>query len=387
MRQIYLDYNATTPLGPGVMEAMMPYLKNRFGNASSLHQAGQKARYAVEQARESIAGSIGARIEEIFFTSGGTEANNLALWGIARTAMGKSKRHLMVSAIEHPSVLGPVRELAHSDGFRLTSIPVSNEGVIDLGYLSDHLQSDTAVVSIMHVNHETGVIQPLKEVRALLRSRDILFHVDASQSLGKISFNVKDFECDFATLSSHKIYGPKGVGALYIRKGVALKALFHGGHQEKNIRPGTENVPAIVGFGKAAEFILSHSTKEAHRLSRLKERFKLGLTRCLDGLRFNGAEVNTIPSTLNVCFEAISSDTLVMNLDLEGICVSTGSACTAGSVEPSHVLLAMGLKPELARSSVRFSMGYYTTEDEVDTCTALIPSIVKRLRKAIVYAD
>ncbi len=380
--EAYLDYNSTTPVDPRVFEAMKPYLTAEFGNASSFHRKGQAARNAVESARERIADFLGVEPGDIFFTSGGTEADNLAVKGAAEAFEGKRK-HLVVSAIEHQAVLFPAKQL-EARGFRLSIIPVDVNGVVDMQELKKAVTSDTALVSIMHANNETGSIQPVTEAARIAHERGALFHTDAVQSLGKINIDLDAMPADLLSLSAHKVCGPKGAGALYVRKGVKIKPQLHGGHQEKNIRPGTENVAAIAGFGKAVELLADAAARadEVARVRRLRDKLFEGIHRSVPDALSNGDTAKGVYNTLNLSFPGLDGETLLMNLDLKNICTSTGSACTAGSVEPSHVLLAMGLGEARARAAVRFSLGRFTTDAEIDYALKELPAIVERLRKA-----
>lgn len=374
----YLDYNATTPLDPEVLAVMQPFFAENFGNASSFHQAGQKARHAVEEAREKVADCLETEPGDIFFTSGGTESNNLAIKGALESQDGK-RRHLIVSQIEHQAVLHPAQYL-EKKGYLVSYAPVNASGEVDLNYLKKMITEETALVSLMHVNNETGTIQPIQEAAKLAHVKGALFHADAVQSFGKLKINLEE-DIDLLSLSGHKICGPKGVGALYIKKGVKIKALTHGGHQEKNIRPGTENVPAIVGLGAAVKLAEKNQASESARVLKLRDKLHEGLKKSVASFRLNGHEINRIYNTLNLSFEGLDGETLLMNLDLKNIYVSTGSACTAGSVEPSHVLLAMGLPEKLARAAIRFSLGRFTTEKEIEYALSEIPSVIKRLRE------
>ncbi len=375
----YLDYNSTTPLDPAVLDAMLPYFKGEFGNASSIHKKGQTARHAVEAARERIADFIGTEPGDIVFTSGGTEADNLAIKGVM-IGCAEKRKQLVVSAIEHQAVLGPA-ELLKKSGFEVTVVPVKKNGIVDLDRLKETITPKTALVSLMHVNNEVGAIQPVKEAGEMAHAQGAFFHCDAVQSFGKLLLDVEKMGVDLLSMSAHKICGPKGAGALYIRKGMKLKAQTHGGHQEKNVRPGTENVAGIVGFGKAVELVETLHTEEAQRVERLRNRLHGGLRQNLSGLHLNGDPDRRLYSTLNLSFEELDGETILMNLDLKNIFTSTGSACTAGSVEPSHVLLAMGLSEKLARAAVRFSLGRFTTDAEIDYVLQELPPIIERLRK------
>jgi cysteine desulfurase len=381
-KEIYLDYNATTPVDPLVAEAMKPFFGKEFGNPSSFHKKGQAARHAIEAAREEIANFLEVEPGDLIFTSGGTESDNLAVKG-AMEFFGSTRRHLVVSSIEHQAVLYPAREL-EKRGFKVSVVPVSPQGLVDLEALGREITQDTALVSVMHANNEVGTLQPVAEIARLAHEKGALFHTDAVQSFGKMKIFLEDWGVDMLSASAHKICGPKGAGVLFIRKGLKIKPLFHGGHQEKNIRPGTENVPAIAGFGEAVRVAARVQKEEAARVGDLRDKLEAGLWKRLGGLRLNGDSKNRIYSTLNVSFEGLDGETLLMNLDLKNIYASTGSACTAGSVEPSHVLLAMGLGEKMARAAIRFSLGRFTTQKEIDYVLEELPGIVGRLRKNVV---
>ena len=376
--QAYLDYNATTPLDPQVKEVMAAALS--LANASSFHQEGQKARNAVEEAREIIAASLSVEPGDIIFTSGGTESDNLAVRGVVMARMIERK-HLAVSTIEHQAVLHTAQHL-EKRRCPVSYVPVRPDGVVNLEELQKAVTDQTALVSLMHVNNETGVIQPIQEAAKIAHAKGALFHVDAVQSFGKMEIDPETLGIDLLSISAHKICGPKGAGALYIRKGVKIEALLHGGHQEKNIRPGTENVAAIAGFGKAAQLALKRMKEETLRVGVLRDKLEKGLTQNISGTQLNGDPKNRIYNTLNMSFDGLDGETLLMNLDLEGIFVSTGSACTAGSVEPSHVLLAMGLGEVRARSAIRFSLGRFTTDAEIEHAERAVGALVERLRQA-----
>ncbi len=383
LREVYLDHNATTPIAPEAARAIRECLEDHFANPSSVHRPGQEARHRLEEARETLASIIGAQPQEIFFTSGATESNNLAIQGAARIMKAQGKRHLVTTAFEHPSVLGPFRYLEDSGEFRITVVGVTPEGLVRPAEILEALRPDTGFVSVMHVNHEVGTIQPIGEIAGMLKERGILFHTDLSQSFGKVPFSVDEIACDFASFSAHKIYGPKGMGALYVRGRSPLAPLFYGGHQEKNVRPGTENVAFAVGLAEAAKFMEKVRAKDAGRLFLLKKKFLQGLEENIQGVSVNGPVEKTVYTTLNVAFEDVDGEALLTNLDLEGIHAATGSACTAGSLEPSHVLLAMGIPEALARSSIRFSLGHGTSEEDILYCIERISSTVTFLRTGV----
>ena len=378
--EAYLDYNATTPVDPAVFDAMKPYLSLEFANASSFHRKGQAARHAIESAREKIADELAVEPGDIIFTSGGTEADNLALRGTMVSRLAERK-HLVVSSIEHQAVLHTAKYLSCL-GCEVSVVPVNANGIVDLAKLKSTVTEHTSLVSLMHVNNEVGTIQPIEEAARIAHEKGAYFHVDAVQSFGRMAIHPEEAGIDLLSISAHKICGPKGSGALYIRKGIKIRPVFYGGHQEKNIRPGTENVAAIAGFGKAVEVTQENHETESKRVRALRDALEKGITQKIPGVRLNGDPKMRIYNTLNMSYEGLDGETLLMNLDLKNIYVSTGSACTAGSLEPSHVLIAMGLPEKLARATIRFSLGRFTTEREVDYVLAELPAIVERLRKS-----
>jgi len=378
MKRIYLDYAATTPTHPEVVKEMLPYFNEVYGNPSSIYQIAQRAKGAVEEAREKVARLLNAKTEEIIFTSGGTEADNMAIKGIT-WANKKRGNHIVTSKIEHHAVLNTCRWL-EKQGFKVTYVSVDRYGMIDLDELKRSLTDKTVLVSIMHANNEVGTIEPIQEIARITKERGIYFHTDAVQTAGKVPIDVKELGIDLLSLSGHKLYGPKGVGALYIRKGVKILPLIHGGHHERNKRAGTENVPGIVGLGKACEIAAKEMANEEKRLKRLRDRLYKGLNERIDEIVLNGHPQNRLPGILNICVKYVEGESMLINLDLEGICASSGSACTSGSLEPSHVLLAMGIPPEVSHGSLRFSLGRDTTEEDVDRVIEVLPSIVEKLR-------
>ncbi len=379
MRRVYLDHNATTPLSEKVLDAMLPYLKRNSGNPSSIHWAGREAKKAIEDAREKIAYILNASPEGIIFTSGGTEANNLAILGSAFKSP-PSRRHIITTTVEHSSVLNTMQFLS-THGFRITKLNVDSEGMINLTELEENLTDETFLVSIMHVNNETGNIYPVEKIGEILREKNILFHCDAVQSFGKLDVHPLRWNADLISLSAHKIYGPKGVGALYVRNKNNLLPVMFGGMQEMGLRPGTENVAGIVGFGMAAEIINEGKEEFLEKCYKLINRLERRIFSEITGVRLNGHAEKRIPTTLNVSFEGVEGESIVMNMDLNGIAISSGSACSAGAIEPSHVLLAMGLTEEMAEASVRFSIGMDTTEDDIDYTVDVLKEVVFRLRK------
>ena len=382
MENIYLDHNATTPVDPAVIEAMLPFLQKGFGNASSVHNFGRDAKVALENAREQIASVINCDPSELYFTSGGTESDNLALLGSAYQQKKKGRNHLIVGATEHHAILEPAEHLHHDEGWDLDLLPVDGEGFSSPDTLKTLLRDDTAIVSVMHGNNETGVIQPIKELATVARERKILFHTDAVQSIGKVKVDVRDLGVDMASLTGHKIYGQKGTGALYIRSGVKIAPLFYGGSHEKKRRPGTENVAGAVGLAKALEIAQERADADFTMLTELSTYFIDAVLKKIPDVKFNGPrDSRRIPQTMNFAFTGVEGESIVLALDLKHVAVSAGSACTSGAVEPSHVLSAMGIPPVTARGSVRFSMGRSTTQKQLDYVLTELPPIIERLRE------
>ena len=375
---IYLDYNSTTPVDRAVLEAMLPYFVDNFGNASSIHSAGQRGRAAVDAARDSVAALIGAKPAEIVFTSGGTEADNLALFGSV-AASNQTRKHIITTAIEHHAVLNAAQAL-EKQGVEVTFVPVGASGIVDPEDIRRALRPESILISVMHANNEIGTIQPIEEIGRIAAEAEVYFHSDAVQSAGKLPLDVNRLGVDFLSLSAHKIYGPKGVGALYVRAGTPLEPQFYGGHHERDQRPGTENVPGIVGLGNAAELANENLTGDVLQLAILRDRLERALVGSLPSVRINGDAKWRIPNTTNLAFAGASGESLVIALDLQGVACSTGAACSSGAVEPSHVLLAIGLSPDDARSSLRFSLGRPTTSDEIESAIEIIPAAVERLR-------
>ena len=381
MERIYLDYNATTPLRPEVRDTMMPYLTEAFGNGSSIHAYGREARNAIDTAREQVAALIGAKSpSEIVFTGSGTEADNHAIKGLTELEKSRGKgNHIITSSVEHHAVLHTCHYLEQR-GFEVTYLPVDRYGRVCLQQLRDAIRETTVLISIMHVNNENGTIQPLEEICEIAQAHGIPLHTDAVQSVGKLDIDVQALGVNLLTLSGHKIYGPKGIGVLYVRRGTRLANLVHGGSHERNRRAGSENVPAIVGLGTAAELAKQEQTAYAAHLHNVTQRLRDGLDKHLRGLHYNGHPKHCAPGTLNVSFENVEGESLILRLDMEGICVSTGSACTSGSMEPSHVLAALGLPPRLAQGTVRFSLGSRTTAAEIDAVLAKLPKVIQQMR-------
>ncbi len=376
---IYLDYTATTPLAPEAWGAMQPYFERHFGNPSSIHAAGRETRAAIDDARDRLARLLGAKPHEIIFTGGGTEADNLAVLGLAR-AHAAHGRHIITCATEHHAVLHACEHLQKRENFRVTWLPVDAGGRVDVQRLADALTPETTLVTIMTANNETGTLQPVVEIAALCRARGVLFHSDAIQSFGKEPLDSRDF--DALSLAAHKFHGPKGAGLLYLRTGLHLERLQHGGSHENERRPGTENIAAIVGLARAAELALATMDAERPRQAALRDRLWQGIREAFPTAVRNGAPGHTLANTLNVSFPGLDGEGLLMNLDLAGICASSGSACMVGSIQPSHVLLAMGLAPELAAATVRFSLGKETTLEDIETTIQRLPAIFARLDAA-----
>lgn len=376
MHRVYLDNNATTPLLPEVFEAMRPYFGEEFGNASSIHHHGQQTRGAVEDAREAVAALLGCRASEIIFTSGGTEADNLALAGLVGP-----RDHVITSSIEHHAVLLTCKHLEET-GCEVTVLPVDGRSWVDPGDVRRALRPNTKLISVMMANNETGVRQPVEEIGQIAAEAGVYFHTDAVQAAGKIPIDVRKIGCHALSISGHKIHAPQGVGALYLRKGTQIKPLFYGGRHERSRRAGTENVPGIVGLGKAA-----HIAKKAfdagddQKIAAMRDRLQQGILARVEEAGVNGANAARVPNTTNIHFDHIDGEAMVIALDLAGLAVSTGAACSSGAIEPSHVLVAMGLRPNQARASIRFSLGKQTIDEDVDLALTLVPKTVARLRE------
>ena len=378
MRRIYLDYAATTPTHPEVVKAMLPYLTNVFGNPSTIYSYGQEARGAVEEARTNVAELIGARGEEITFTSGGTEADNFALKGIAYASEHKGD-HIITTSIEHHAVVESCKFLERR-GFKVTYLPVDGYGLVAPQDIKKAITNKTILISVIHANNEVGTIEPIGEIGKIAKEAGICFHTDAVQTVGHIPVNVDTLGVDLLSISAHKVYGPKGVGALYIKKGTRLIPLMHGGEQEKRHRAGTENVPAIVGLGKAVELAGQEMDKETEWLTCLRDKLIKGLLERIDHIRLNGHPLKRLPNNVNVSVDFVEGESMLLNLDLEGICASTGSACSSSSLEPSHILLALGLSPEQAHGSLRFTLGRENTEEDIECVLEVLPRVVAKLR-------
>jgi len=380
MRRVYLDHSATTPVRQEVVEAMLPYFSQEYGNASSVHGFGQRARHAIEEAREKVASLLGASPEEIVFTSGGTESDNLAIKGAAAVTRG---RQVITSTIEHHAVLNTCTAL-EKQGFKVVRLPVDRHGLVDPEQLRQALagvQGDVALVTIMMANNEVGTVEPIKELAAVAAEASVPFHTDAVQAVGKIPVDVDALGVDLLSLSAHKFYGPKGAGALYVRSGTRIRPIQHGGHHEKSLRAGTENVPSIAGLARALELACEELDAEAKRLHELRDRLQEGLMQRVPDNLLNGHPAKRLPHLLNMSFENVEGESVLLSLDAVGIAASTGSACTSGTLEPSHVLTAMGIPPEIAHGSLRFSLGRINTAGDIEYVLEKLPPIIERLRQ------
>lgn len=379
MKNIYLDNSATTRLDEDVLSCMLPYLKEEYGNASAVYKLGRKARSAIEEAREKIAKELNCDASEIYFTSGGTESDNTALRGIAHRYSEKGK-HIITSKIEHPAILETCKDL-EKEGFTVSYIGVDENGIIDLEELEKAITKDTILISVMFANNEIGTIEPIQKIGEIAKAHNIYFHTDAVQAIGSSRIDVQKLNIDLLSMSSHKFYGPKGIGALYVRKGIHFKNVLTGGHQEKNKRPGTENVPAIVGMGRAIELAYSNLDEHVNHIKSLRDYLYNEIKSKLPDVIINGDMENRLPGNLNMSFKEIRGETLLVNLDMKGIYASIGSACTSGSLDASHVLLAIGVKEEIAKGSLRISIGKYNTKEEIDYLIESLVEIITRLRK------
>ena len=377
-RGIYLDHAATTPVRREVQETLDKVLSSTFGNASSIHTFGQDAKRVLEESRETVATCIGAQPEEVIFTSGGTESDNLAIMGAAYALKDKG-RHIITTAIEHPAVLNCCDAL-EEEGFEVTYLPVDLECRVHREWILDAIRPDTILITVMFANNETGSVQPIAEIGQAARQKGVVFHSDAVQAVGKVPVSVDDLGVDLLSMSGHKIYGPKGIGGLYVRKGTAIHPLVYGGHHERNLRPGTENVPGIAAFARAIELATGELPSSREHFELLKERLAGGIQERIDLVQRNGSREACLPNILNMSFAGVDGEAMLLNLDLMGVAVSTGSACSSGSTEPSHVLLAMGVEPLLAQASLRFSFGRDNKEEEINRVLEVLPDIVNRLR-------
>ncbi|MGI6065432.1 MAG: cysteine desulfurase NifS [Bacillota bacterium] len=378
MQTIYLDHSATTPVLPEVLHTMLPFLREHYGNASSIYRIGRESRKAVEEARRQVANLIGSETDEIYFTSGGTEADNMAVFG-AVAASGEKGKHIITSRMEHHAILHPCEEL-EKRGYEVTYLSPDDKGLIRVEDLKNAVRDDTILITIMHVNNEVGTIQPIREIGQIAREKGIIFHTDAVQSVGKIPVDVKELGVDLLSLSAHKIYGPKGVGALFIRRNTSIAPVLFGGGQERKRRPGTENVPGIVGFGKAAEIAQRDLAVDRERITYLRDKLIDGILSSISHTQLNGDRQKRIPHNANFSFRFVEGESLLLMLDMQNIAASSGSACTSGSTDPSHVLLAMGIPFDVAFGSLRFTLGKENTEEDIDYVLKVLPPIVERLR-------
>jgi cysteine desulfurase len=382
MKMIYLDNNATTRVAPEVVEAMLPYLKDFYGNPSSMYEFARQAETAIERARTALAALLGADPREIVFTSCGTESDNTAIWAALRA--NPDKRHLITTRVEHAAVKN-LGTFLSNNGYRVTFVPVDGKGRLDRDYLLDHLSDDTAIVSVMWANNETGVIFPVEEIAAQVREKGIVFHTDAVQAVGKIPIDLGQNAIDMLSLSGHKLHGPKGIGALYVRKGTRFSPFLIGGHQEGGRRGGTENVASIAGLGRASELAAANMHEEITRVQTLRDALETGILARVPNAMVNGDRDNRLPNTANISFEYIEGESILLMLDALGICASSGSACTSGSLEPSHVLRAMGVPFTAAHGSIRFSLSTYNTREEIDHVIERLPGVVEKLRELSPY--
>ena len=379
MPRIYFDHNSTTPVAPPVAAAILTALQDQFGNPSSVHTFGQRAKTALDEARSAVANLVGGNPSEVVFTSSGTESDNLAIRGVAEVLESTTRRHLIAGATEHEAVLNTLKVLGRR-GWDVTFIQIGTNGILEPNQLAESIDNRTALVSVMHANNEIGTIQPVAELAELAHHHGALFHTDAVQSAGKILVDVKSLGVDLLSLSAHKLNGPKGIGALWIRKGTRLMPVMFGGRQERNRRAGTENMPGIVGFGVAAELAKTKLGEDAVRLGSLRNRLESGILDRVPHTNVNGDRVQRVPNTTNISFDAVEAESLLIALDLEGVAVSTGSACSSGTLEPSHVLRAMGLPTHRTQTSIRFSLGSGNTQEEIDHVIGVLPQVVKKLR-------
>jgi cysteine desulfurase len=378
-KMVYMDYNATTPTDIRVLKEMEPFFCERFGNPSSIYEIARENRKLIEKARENVARLIDAEPDEIFFTSGGTESDNWAIKGVAFALRNKGN-HIITSQIEHHAVLNTCKFLSKI-GYEITYAPTDKYGIVDVEFIEKSIKKETILITIMHANNEIGTIEPLEEISKIAREKGIYFHTDSVQTVGKIPVSVKKLGVDMLSLSAHKFYGPKGVGAIYIKKGTKIEPYLHGGEQEKGKRAGTYNVPGIIGLGKAAEIAIEEMEEEMKKVKYLRDKLERGIIEKIPEVVINGHPENRLYNTLNLCVKYVEGESILLNLDFEKIYASSGSACTSGSLEPSHVLLAIGIPPEIAHGSLRFSLGKYNEEKDVDRVLEVLPGIVEKLRK------
>jgi cysteine desulfurase len=380
---IYLDNAATTRTDADVLAAMQPFFNENYGNPSSLYSFGQEARAVIDNARDKVAQIIGASREEIIFTSGGTESNNFAIYGVTH-ANKKKGNHIITTGIEHHSVLEPCHFLK-KEGYEITYVPVDNDGVVDPNEVKKAITDRTVLITVMMANNEVGTVEPISEIGKIAKDAGVPFHTDAVQAIGSLPVNVNELNCDLLSIAAHKFYGPKGIGALYVRKGTRVTPFIRGGAQERNRRAGTENVPGIVGLAKALEVACASLEERSAKITKLRDKLIEGIFEKIDGIRMNGHRAKRLPNNVNVCVRGVEGEAMLLFLDMKGICASSGSACTSGSLEPSHVLLAMGVPQEVAHGSLRFSLGKHTTEEEINTVLDELPPIVERLRQMSPY--
>jgi len=378
-KMVYMDYNATTPTDIRVLKEMEPFFCERFGNPSSIYEIARENRKLIEKARENVARLIDAEPDEIFFTSGGTESDNWAIKGVAFALRNKGN-HIITSQIEHHAVLNTCKFLSKI-GYEITYAPTDKYGIVDVEFIEKSIRKETVLITIMHANNEIGTIEPVEEISKIAREKGIYFHTDSVQTVGKIPVSVKKLGVDLLSLSAHKFYGPKGVGAIYIKKGTKIEPYLHGGEQEKGKRPGTYNVPGIIGLGKAAEIAIEEMEEEMKKVKYLRDKLERGIIEKIPEVVINGHPENRLYNTSNLCVKYVEGESILLNLDFEKIYASSGSACTSGSLEPSHVLLAIGIPPEIAHGSLRFSLGKYNEEKDVDRVLEVLPRIVEKLRK------
>jgi len=384
MKKIYLDYAASTPIDPRVMEAMIPHLKNNFGNSMSIHSFGRQAYEAIETSRKTVSDVINADPREIFFTGSATESNNLALKGVAIANKNRGKNHLITTTIEHPCILESGRWLSRQ-GFKITYLSVDKDGLVDIKKLQDAIKKETVLVSIIHANNEIGTIQDIETIGSLCREKGVYFHTDAAQSFAREAIDVKKMNIDLLTASSHKMYGPKGVSCLYVRRGVIIEPILHGGGQEAGLRSSTVNVPAIVGLAKACQILQNEGEEENRRLTNLRDTLIRKILTRIKKTRLNGHPKKRLANNINISFTGVEGESLMMELDFQGIAVSTGSACSSKTLEPSHVLLAIGLPPASAHGSLRISLGRWTTKENIAHTIKILSRAVNKLRKISPY--